>query len=262
MCVQTCYVLEWLHEQNAWYCHYCTSRHPSAKTSNPPPYTVSCNGTLIPWLQNYTRLQSSWKVTEMMWHWSTKRSSARRIPPHKPQALTLWVGTEMAAAQDCTGWSTSDRAISTLYHPVQPPTRCYFKSPLSTWLGDVNFPLQMSTFPLIVLATPPTTKMTSHGSINYQKSLATPVGTSMLKQFLGWLCLYITSWLSASWLDGSTLKGYANQWYSNTSREGWPKCWNQYARCLAGEYGHSSLLLMGSHSRTLLRPPPVAAYLG
>ena len=52
-----------------------------------------------------------------------------------------------------------------------------FKRSSSTWLGDVNQPLQMSTFPHIVLATPPTTKMTSHGSIIYQKSLDSSLGT-------------------------------------------------------------------------------------
>ena len=62
---------------------------------------------------------------------------------------------------------------------MQLPTRWNFKRSLSTWLGDVNFQLIMSAFHHIVLATPPTTKMTSHGSINYQKSMASSEWTSM-----------------------------------------------------------------------------------
>ena len=43
-----------------------------------------------------------------------------------------------------------------------------------------QFSFLTSTFPRIVLATPPTTKMTSHGSIIYQRSLASSMVTSMV----------------------------------------------------------------------------------
>ena len=45
--------------------------------------------------------------------------------------------------------------------------------------------LLMSTFPHIFLTTHPTINMGRHGSINYQKSLASSVGTSMLINITG-----------------------------------------------------------------------------
>ena len=124
---------------------------------------------------------TSCSVTELTSRRSRKQSSGRRIPHHKSMAMMLWFGTEKAVAQDTSKavvWrSTSARASSNLYHPAHPQTRWNSRMSLSTWLGNVKFPLPTSTCQNTVLTTPPATKMRSHGSIIYQKSPALSVGT-------------------------------------------------------------------------------------
>ena len=217
---------------------YCSIQFPVLPHTMPSINSVSYNGTVIPWLQYYTSLQSSWKATELTWRRSRKRRSARRIPSQKSESSTLCIWTQMAAAQDSTGavvWrSTSVRAIGTLCHPVQPPTKWNFKRSLSTCLGDVNFPLLTSTFPTSfwLLHQPPKWPVMARSFT--KRAWPRLWGHQCSSQFLGWLCLYRPSWLGASRLFGSTLKGCAKRWFSNTSREGLPKCWNQYAGCFAG----------------------------
>ena len=149
---------------------------------------MSYNWIEISWLQNSTSLHFRIDValiqeTKLGQEDPTPRSSAKRTPPHEYLALTLCILTEMAVAQDSTeavvSWSTSTRSFSTLYYRAQPLFRWNSRS-LSTWIGDVHFPLLTSTCPHIVLTTPPTNKMTSRGSIIYQNSLASSVGNLML----------------------------------------------------------------------------------
>ena len=237
-------------------------RSPMLPNHLPSINSVSYIGTVIPWLQNYPSLQSSWKATKLMWRWSRKQSSAKRTPPHQSLASTLCVFIEMTAAQDIIGavvlLSTSIRAFSTLHHPVQPPTRWSSKRSLSTLLDDVNFPLLTYTFPHIILATPPTTKMTSHGSIICQKCLTSSMGTSMLITVTGMIMAsqtLVARRTTTGWMCYTLVT-------QHEPRVGWPKCWNKYDGCFAGGYGYGSLLLMGNQSRTWLWLPSVVIHLG
>ena len=66
------------------------------------------------------------------------------------------------------------------HHLAQSLTQWNSRRSLSTWLGDIKFQLLTSTCLHIILTTPPSTKLTICGSIIYQKSQASSMGTSML----------------------------------------------------------------------------------
>ena len=57
--------------------------------------SVSYNGIVIPWPQNFTNLQTSWNATELTRRRSRKRSSARKTPPNKSLSRGCMSGTRL-----------------------------------------------------------------------------------------------------------------------------------------------------------------------